>query len=165
RHGLVARPQARLGLLRIGVRRSGLGYESVLDMYRRIEDWHGPPDPAYRGTGGPVFVQPKPDSQPIGSALLDGIGAAGIPLFENPNGRMMEAEGGGARTDMRIRDGRRQSVFRSYVFPYIDRPNLRVLSRALVTRLTFSGRRVTGVEFTHDGKLHRITAGRQGILS
>src|SRR5215831_13377866 len=34
------------------------GYESVLDTYRRIEDWQWTPDPRYRGTGGPVFVQP-----------------------------------------------------------------------------------------------------------
>src|ERR1700694_2958241 len=33
-------------------------YESVLNIYRRIEDWHGAPDPKNRGTGGPVFVQP-----------------------------------------------------------------------------------------------------------
>jgi choline dehydrogenase len=31
-------------------------YESVLNIYRRIEDWHGAPDPDYRGTGGPVYV-------------------------------------------------------------------------------------------------------------
>jgi choline dehydrogenase len=30
-------------------------YESVLNIYRRIEDWYGAPDPKYRGTGGPVF--------------------------------------------------------------------------------------------------------------
>jgi choline dehydrogenase len=140
-------------------------YESVLEMYRRIEDWHGAPDPTYRGMGGPIFVQPKPDSQPIGSALLDGIAATGIPLFEHPNGRMMEGDGGGARTDLRMRGGRRQSVFRSYVFPYIDRPNLTVLSHALVTRLTFSGRRATGVEFSHGGARHRIAAAREVILS
>src|SRR5262249_24930452 len=28
-------------------------YESVLNIYRGIEDWHGAPDPKYRGTGGP----------------------------------------------------------------------------------------------------------------
>src|SRR6202007_1279677 len=33
-------------------------YESVLSTYLRIEDWHGAPDPKYRGTGGPVFVEP-----------------------------------------------------------------------------------------------------------
>jgi len=35
------------------------GYASVLDVYRRVEDWHGAPDEEHRGTGGPVFVQPK----------------------------------------------------------------------------------------------------------
>ena len=30
-------------------------YESVLSVYRRIEDWHGAPDPKCRGTGGPVL--------------------------------------------------------------------------------------------------------------
>jgi choline dehydrogenase len=30
------------------------GYESVLNTYGRIEDWHGAPDPGYRGTGGPL---------------------------------------------------------------------------------------------------------------
>src|SRR6201995_4985085 len=27
-------------------------YEAVLDIYRRIEDWHGMPDPVYRGVDG-----------------------------------------------------------------------------------------------------------------
>jgi len=40
-------------------------YESVLDIYRRIEDWHGVPDPQFRGTGGPVFVAPAPNPNPI----------------------------------------------------------------------------------------------------
>ena len=45
-------------------------YESVLNIYRRIEDWHGAPDPTYRGIDGPVFVQPKPDSSPVARAFL-----------------------------------------------------------------------------------------------
>src|SRR5215470_5589367 len=48
------------------------GYESVLDIYRHIEDWHGLPDPKYRGTGGPVFVEPAPNPNPIAPAMLDG---------------------------------------------------------------------------------------------
>jgi choline dehydrogenase len=144
---------------------SAWNYQSVLDIYRRIEDWQGAPDPKYRGTGGPVFVQPWPDPNPIGPALLDGARSVGIPTFENQNGRMMEAAGGASRADLRIRAGKRQSVFRSYVFPYMDRPNLTVLSHALVTRLTFEGRRVTGVEISHDGVVCRIRAGREVILS
>jgi choline dehydrogenase-like flavoprotein len=140
-------------------------YESVLNIYRRIEDWHGAPDPKYRGTGGPIFVQPKPDSSPVAGALFEGIGWVGIPIFENQNGRMMEADGGASVPDMRIRDGKRQSVFRSYVFPYMDRPNLTVLRHALVTRLTFEGKRATGVEIFWSGRTHRIRAGLEVIVS
>jgi choline dehydrogenase len=119
-------------------------YESVLKIYRRIEDWHGAPDPKYRGTGGPVFVAPPPDPNPLAPATVEGARSVGIPTFENPNGRMMETDGGASITDVRARDGRRQSVFRSYVFPDMDRPNSTVLTEALVTRITFAGRRATG---------------------
>jgi choline dehydrogenase len=141
------------------------GYESVLDSYRHIEDWQGAPDPTYRGTGGPVFVQPLQDPNPAAPALFEGIRSVGIPIFENQNGRLMEADGGASVPDMSIRDGKRQSVFRSYVFPYMDRPNLTLLPHALVTRLTFEDKRVTGVQISYKGGVRRIRAGGDVILS
>jgi len=140
-------------------------YESVLNIYRRIEDWHGAPDPKYRGTGGPVFVQPAPDPNPIAPAMLEGARSVGIPTFENQNGRMMEGAGGSSILDVRLRDGKRQSVFRSYTFPYMDRSNLTVLTHALVTRITFEGKRATGVECIYSGKTLRISAGHEVVLS
>ncbi len=122
-------------------------YESVLNIYRRIEDWHGAPDPKYRGTGGPVFVQPAPDPNPIAPAMVEGARSIGIPTFEHHNGRMMEGDGGAAIFDLRIRDGQRLSVFRSYTYPRMAQSNLTVLTNALVTRLTFDGKRATGIEF------------------
>jgi choline dehydrogenase len=47
-------------------------YESILNIYRRIEDWQGAPDPTRRGTGGLVFVQPSPDPNPIAPAMVEG---------------------------------------------------------------------------------------------
>jgi choline dehydrogenase-like flavoprotein len=140
-------------------------YDSVLTIYRRIEDWHGPSDPKYRGTGGPVFVEPAPNPNPVAPATVAAARSVGIPTFENANGRMMEGAGGASITDVRARNGKRQSVFRSYTFPYMDRPNLTVLTRALVTRLTFEGTRATGVEISYDGKTHRIRAGLEVVLS
>src|SRR5262245_1083463 len=55
----------------------GWNYESVLNIYRRIEDWHGAQDPKYRGTGGPVFVQPAPDPNPIAPAMVEGARSVG----------------------------------------------------------------------------------------
>jgi choline dehydrogenase len=140
-------------------------YESVLDIYRRIEDWKGAPDPQYRGIGGPVFVQPAPDPSPIAPAMVEGARSAGIPTFESNNGRMMESGGGASILDVRIRNGKRQSAFRSYTFPYMDRPNLTVLTAALVTRVTLEGKRATGVEIAYNGKSVRIGAGSEVILS
>jgi len=67
------------------------GYESVLEIYRHIEDWHGAPDPKYRGTGGPVFVEPAPNPNPIAPAMLEGARSIGIPTFENQDGRQNQA--------------------------------------------------------------------------
>ena len=114
-------------------------YEAVLEIYRRIEDWHGAPDPKNLGTGGPVFVQPAPHPNPIAPAMVEGARSIGIPTFDSHNGRMMEGDGGASILDLLLRDGKRQSVFRSYAFPYMDRDNLTVLTCALVLRLTLGG--------------------------
>jgi choline dehydrogenase len=140
-------------------------YESVLNIYRRIEDWHGAPDPKYRGVGGPVFVQPAPSPNPIFPAMLERARESGISTFENPNGSMQEGEGGSSVQDIRVRDGKRQSIFRSYTFPIMDRPNLTVLTDAMVIRLTVEGVRATGVEIIHSGRVRRIAAGLEVVLS
>ncbi|MEU7633795.1 GMC oxidoreductase [Nocardia sp. NPDC049220] len=140
-------------------------YESVLNIYRRIEDWHGAPDPDFRGTGGPVFVEPAPDPIPLVPATLEAAGSVGIPTFENQNGRMMESAGGISIADIRVRNGYRQSVFRSYVFPYLDRPNLTVLTGALVTQVTFDRNVATGVNFSYNGTMHHAAAGSEVVLS
>jgi len=140
-------------------------YASVLHIYRRVEDWQGAPDPARRGTGGLVFVQSAPDPNPIAPAMVEAARSIGVPAFDSNNGRLMEGAGGASIIDVNVRDGKRLSVFRSYVFPYMDRPNLTVLTHALVTRLILKGKRATGVEFALDGKIQRITAGLEVVLS
>jgi choline dehydrogenase len=130
-------------------------YASVKSIFRRIEDWSGEPDTEHRGTGGPVFVWPA-HLQPIGSAMCASARSMGIPTFENLNGRMMEGEGGCSASEFRIRDGRRLSIFRSYIFPYMDRSNLTVLTHATVTRLLLEGKRTSGVEVAYNSKVHRI---------
>jgi choline dehydrogenase len=67
-------------------------YDSVLAIYRRIEDWPGVPDPERRGKGGLVFGQPAPDPNPIAPAMLAGAGAIGIQRFDDANDRMMEGD-------------------------------------------------------------------------
>jgi choline dehydrogenase len=141
------------------------GYENVLDIYRRIENWQGAPDPQFRGSGGPVWVQPAADPSPIARAMLDAAGEIGIPTFEHPNGRMMEGEGGAAISDMLVRNGRRHSLYRAYLRPWLDRSNLTVLTGAVVHRVVFDGHRATGVEFLRHGQVTTVGASTEVVLS
>lgn len=141
------------------------GYESVLGYYRRIEDWRGLPDPVRRGVGGPAYVSQPAAPQAIAHALLCSAEAVGIPVFDSANGAMMEAGGGAAIADLRIRDGKRQSVFQSYVTPLAASANLTIMTGALVSRLLFDGKRVTGVEVLLDGQRRQFRARSETILS
>src|SRR6202453_1966743 len=141
------------------------GYQPVLDLYRSIEDWRGVGEATYRGSGGPIFVQPAPNAHPLAVATVDAARAVGIPTYQSPNGRMMEENRGAAITDLRWRDGKRLSLFRTYVTPHLGKPNLTVVPQALVTRVLFDGARVTGVEVVHGGAVHRVTADIEVVLS
>jgi choline dehydrogenase len=140
-------------------------YASILQLYRRIEDWHGAADPDHRGSGGLVFVQPAPDPNPIAPAMVEGARSVGIPSFDSHNGLMMEREGGASILELRARDGQRLSAFRTYTYPLMDRPNLTVLTDTLVTHVTVDGNRATGVEIIHEGKALRIGVGLEVVLS
>jgi choline dehydrogenase-like flavoprotein len=140
-------------------------YEPILDLYQRIEDWHGIGEPNHRGTGGPVFVQPAPGAHPLAAATLEAARAIGIPTYQSPNGRLMEETRGAAIADLRWRDGKRLSVFRTYADPHQRQPNLTVVPHALVTRVIFEGNRATTVEVVHGGKVHRVAADAEVVLS
>lgn len=140
-------------------------YANVLDIYRRIENWQGTPDPRFRGTAGPVWVQPAVDPSPIALAMLEAAREIGVPVFDHPGGLMMEQSGGAAITDMLVRDGQRHSLYRAYVQPWLDRPNLTVVTGALVRRVVFDGKRTKGVEVVYDGQTQVIGARAEIVLS
>lgn len=141
------------------------GYEPVLDLYRQIEDWHGTGEPHHRGTGGLLFVQPVPEPHGVAHATVRAAREVGIPTFQSPNGPLMEDTCGAAIIDLRCRQGKRQSIFRSYIGPFLAKPNLTVVPHALVTAVTFQGNRATGVEVLHGGAMHRVTARAEVVLS
>ncbi|MFJ3056817.1 GMC family oxidoreductase [Herbaspirillum sp. NPDC087042] len=140
-------------------------YDHVLAIYKRIEDWQGNPDPAYRGQGGNVWIQPAKDPNPIAPAMKRAAAAIGIPSFDDHNGAMMEGPGGCAIANTSIKDGRRRNMAGHYLHPVMQRKNLTVLTQAEVQRLQLSGKRATGVEMNWQGQQHRIAARKEVILS
>ncbi|WP_448045042.1 GMC family oxidoreductase [Bradyrhizobium liaoningense] len=140
-------------------------YDSVLAIYREIENWQGTPDPARRGQEGFLYIAPPTEPNPVATAMLDAATELGVPIFDDVNGSMMEGSGGAAYFNLRIRDGRRQSIFRSYTFPLMNQPNLTVLSGTLVTRVLIERGAAVGVECILDGRSHRFRASQEVTLS
>lgn len=141
------------------------GYRHVLEIYKRIEDWQGEPDPERRGKGGLVFMQPAPDPSPLAPAMVQACASVGIPGFADHNGVMMEGPGGAAVANLCVKDGRRRNVPSHYLYPIMDQANLTILTQALVHKLTLDGKKVTGVEVEWDGQVRKIGAAREVVLS
>jgi choline dehydrogenase len=140
-------------------------YDSVLAIYRGIENWQGAPDPTRRGQNGLLYITPPIDPNPVAPAMLDAAAELGIPVFDDVNGSMMEGPGGASYFNLRIRDGRRQSIFRSYALPLMNQPNLTVLPRVLVTRVLIERGAAIGVECILEGRRRRFLASQEVILS
>src|SRR5215831_8208832 len=56
-------------------------------------------------------------------------------------------------------------IFRSYLYPIMDQPNLTVLTGALAGRIRFAGNRATGIEFLYNGITVCAQATQEVILS
>ncbi|WP_137155618.1 GMC family oxidoreductase N-terminal domain-containing protein [Rhizobium sp. FKL33] len=140
-------------------------YRNVLEIYKRIEDWQGVQDTSRRGVGGRLFVTDVRDPNPIAPAFLQGCQSVGIPVFADMNGEMMEGQGGAALANVRIKDGMRRNLPSDYLWEVLKKPNITLLTGAVMHRLELSGSTVTGVTFEKDGELHTVQANRRVVLS
>lgn len=139
-------------------------YEAVLDLYRtRIENWAGEADSALRGEGGAVRVQPAQNPSDFAHALLAAARDVGLPRFPNANGAMMEAPRGSSLVDEIVVDGRRRSIFDSYVRRSPARSRLTIITGTTVKRIRFDGDRATAVELSQNG-VDRLISARQEIM-
>ncbi|MGE0278995.1 MAG: GMC family oxidoreductase [Rhizobiaceae bacterium] len=140
-------------------------YASVLEIYKRIEDWQGAPDPERRGKGGRLWVTPAQNPAAIAPAMVAAANSVGIPAFDDMNGIMMEGAGGASIANLRIREGRRVNLAQDYLYSALRRPNLTLLTGAEVIGLTMEGTRVTGATFVKDGHVQSTMASSRVIVS
>ena len=135
-------------------------YAHVLPYFKRAETCARGGDD-YRGDSGPLNVSRGVMRNPLFAAFIEAGQQAGYPFTADMNG--FQQEGFGAM-DMTIHRGRRWSAAAAYLKPEMQRPNLKVITGALVTRVIIESGRATAVEFRHRGALERALA-REIILS
>jgi choline dehydrogenase len=139
----------------------GWSYDDLLPYFIKSEDqqrganeWHG--------VGGPLAVGDLPDRNVLADAFIASAKANGIPENNDFNGAAQEGTGYYQAT---TRNGRRCSTAVGYLRPVLKRPNLRVETGALATRIVFDGLRATGIEYRQGGQPHIAKAAREVILS
>ncbi len=138
----------------------GWSWDDVLPYFRRSQNQERGAD-ALNGSGGPLNVADVTDPHPISDAAIDACVEAGLAR-RDPNGEDQE---GAAYFQMTARNGRRCSAAVAYLHPAMGRPNLRVETRALATRVLLEGRRAIGVEFQRHGQMRTVRAEREVILA
>ncbi|MGW1259129.1 choline dehydrogenase [Streptomyces sp. NPDC002513] len=134
-------------------------YAHCLPYFKRMEHCLADADEDFRGRHGPLVIERGPADNPLFSAFFAAVQQAGYALTDDVNGYRQE---GFAPFDRTVHHGRRLSAARAYLHPAMSRPNLRVRTRATVTRILFEGRRAVGVEYIVRGRgaPRRVRGGR-----
>ncbi len=139
----------------------GWSYRDVLPYFKRAEKREEGGD-TYRGGAGALRTCYGPADNPLHAAWLAAATQAGYPQTKDVNGYQQEGFG---RMDMTVGDGSRCSAARAYLRPAMHRPNLKVLTHALATRVLFEGRRACGLAYSQGGRAHRVGVAKELILS
>ncbi|WP_413717473.1 GMC family oxidoreductase [Silicimonas sp. MF1-12-2] len=140
----------------------GWGWDDVLPLFKRAENNERGRD-EFHGDDGPLAVSNMRIQRPICDAWVAAAQAAGYPFNPDYNGATQEGVG---YFQLTTRNGRRCSAAVAYLKPVRDRENLRVITRALVSRINLDGKRVTGVTYLDaSGTEQTIKVNREVILS
>jgi choline dehydrogenase len=139
---------------------TGWSFDDVLPYFKRSEHQTRGAD-AFHGTGGPLCVSDVPDRHPICEAFIDAAMSLGFPRNDDFNGAGQDGVGYHQTT---TKNGRRCSTAVGYLRPAMNRSNLRVITNALTEKITFDGRRATGVVFRLDGQTRTARAASEVVL-
>lgn len=143
----------------------GWGWQDVLPIFRRSENYqHGADD--FHGGNGEMRVEERRVNWEILDAWRDAAEECGIPKIDEFN---RGDNFGNAYFQMNQRNGKRWSAVRAFLDPVKDRANLTILTEANVRKICFDDNlaepRATGVAVLHGGQEHVFTANNEVILA
>ncbi|ABL68297.1 GMC family oxidoreductase [Paracoccus denitrificans] len=140
-------------------------YQASREIYKRMENWRGALNPEFRGTDGPVWVQPAQDVLPLVDATLAAVAEIGLPVVDDLNAERELTGNGFGLMNQIIKDGRRHSLARAFLYPVLGRGNVTLLVNTSVNHVLIEGDTAVGVECLRDGQVQTFHADREIILS
>ena len=142
----------------------GWTWDDVRPYFMKAENWDGPVTPAH-AKGGPLFTSRTRDEPLLCQEAIEAGRQMGWEYREDVND-LPHGLGDHLGWVQQTRGGRfRASAARSYLRPAMRRPNLQVITGALVHRVLFDGKRATGVAFSRGGVMEQADAAGEVILS
>lgn len=109
-----------------------------------------------------MHVSDVHERHPLCEAFIAGAQDLGIPLDPDYNKGSQDGVSYYQRT---IHNGQRWSAAHAFLRPAMKRPNVTVVTGAVVSELTFEGTRATGIRYRHHGRPMGAQAGREVVLS
>jgi choline dehydrogenase-like flavoprotein len=138
----------------------GWAYDDVLPYFLKSED-NERGESTYHGVGGPLAVSESRSMHPLATAFVEAAKQAGHE--ENPDFNAARQEGVG-RYQVTQRDGMRASASAAFLHPIENRPNLTIVTEALVAEVVLEDGRAVGVRVEHPD-LEQVRAEREVILA
>jgi len=144
----------------------GWAWEDCRPYFRKAERWEGE-ETEVRGKDGPLFTS-RTDRPAICASAIEAGLQVGLEYREDLND-LPPGHSACIGWCQQTRGGRRRaSAARTYLHPAMKRPNLQLVTHALVHRIVFAGKRAVGVEFSRGGPggaVEQADARREVILS
>jgi choline dehydrogenase len=138
----------------------GWRYQDILPYYKKSEHNERLHD-SFHGQGGELNISDLRCVNPLTHEFLAAAAGCGIPRNDDVNGASQEGLGVFQVTQ---KGGKRHSAAVAYLKPVLSRPNLKVITQALVTRLLFDGARCVGAAFSHNGQPQQAQVTREVLL-
>jgi choline dehydrogenase len=140
---------------------AGWGWDEVLPLFKAHEDF-GEGANEFHGGGGELRVDPPRAHWQVLDVARRAAIEYGLPPTKDFNTGDTLGVGDFHGTQ---KGGERWSSASAFLKPVLHRPNLQLLTGALVERVTFAGRRATGIVYRRDGTTEIATARREVILA
>ncbi|GAA2422719.1 GMC family oxidoreductase N-terminal domain-containing protein [Actinomadura vinacea] len=140
---------------------AGWGHADLLPYFLKAEDQQRGAS-EHHGAGGPLRVEDLRYKHPLTRAWVQAAKRYGLAANSDFNGPEQDGVGFYQVTH---KSGKRWSTAAGYLRPALARPNLTVVTDALVTRVLIENGRATGVRYERRGTRHEARAHGEVILS
>ena len=140
---------------------TGWGWDDVAPVFRKLDN-HFLGDTEHHGAGGEWRVEESRVRWEVLDAVIKAATEMGIPQTSDFN---TGDNTGVGYFHVNQKRGIRMSAARAFLKPVLKRPNLALETGVLVEKLSFEGKRCTGVLYRQDGRLVEARAKGEVILA